>query len=41
MERDRDSEKALRSKLEEEYMQIMGKHEDEVKLRLAFEGRLN
>ncbi len=41
MEKDRNAEKALRSKLEEEYMQIMGKHEEEVSLRLQFEGKLN
>jgi len=41
MEKDRNTEKALRSKLEEEYMQIMQKHEEEVELRLKFEEKLN
>ena len=38
LEKERQSEKTLRLKLEEEYMQNSRNHEEEVKLRLKFEG---
>ena len=41
LEKDRNNERALRLKLEEEYMQIQRNHEEEVTLRLKFEGKLN
>ena len=40
-EKERDAEKTLRLKLEEEYMQQTSNHEEEVKLRLKFEGKFN
>ena len=40
-EKDRDQEKTLRLKLEEEYMTHQQNHEEEVKLRLKFEGKFN
>lgn len=41
LEKDRANEKQLRLKLEEEYMQNTKNHEEEVKLRLKFEGKFN
>lgn len=41
LEKDRAKEKQLRLKLEEEYMQNTKNHEEEVKLRLKFEGKFN
>ena len=41
LEKDRANEKTLRLKLEEEYMQNTKNHEEEVKLRLKFEGKFN
>ena len=41
LERDNNNEKALRVKLEEEFRQNAKNHEDEVKLRLQFEQKLN
>lgn len=41
LEKDRNNERSLRLKLEEEYMQIQRNHEEEVTLRLKFEGKLN
>lgn len=41
LERDRTNERALRLKLEEEYMQNTKNHEEEVQLRLKFESKLN
>jgi len=41
LEKERASEKQLRLKLEEEYMQNSKNHEEEVKLRLKFEGKFN
>jgi hypothetical protein len=41
LEKERNAERTLRGKLEDEYMQIMLKHEEEVTLRLQFEGKLN
>lgn len=41
LEKERQIEKNLRLKLEEEYMQNTRNHEEEVKLRLKFEGKFN
>ena len=41
IEKEKQNEKTLRLKLEEEYMQNTKNHEEEVKLRLKFEGKLN
>lgn len=41
LEKEKASEKQLRLKLEEEYMQNTKNHEEEVKLRLKFEGKFN
>ena len=41
LERENTWEKALRLKLEEEFRQNTQNHEDEVKLRLQFEAKLN
>lgn len=41
LEKERATEKQLRLKLEEEYMQNTKNHEEEVKLRLKFEGKFN
>jgi hypothetical protein len=41
LERERTNERTLRLKLEEEYMQNSKNHEEEVQLRLKFEGKLN
>lgn len=41
LEKERAAEKQLRLKLEEEYMQNTKNHEEEVKLRLKFEGKFN
>ena len=41
LEKEKNTEKALRSRLEEEYMQITRSHEEEVTLRLQFEAKLN
>lgn len=41
LEKDRAQEKHQRLKLEEEYMQHTKNHEEEVKLRLKFEGKFN
>lgn len=41
LEKEKATEKDLRLKLEEEYMQNTKNHEDEVKLRLKFEGKFN
>lgn len=41
LEKERQTEKTLRLKLEEEYMQNTRNHEEEVKLRLKFEGKFN
>lgn len=41
LEKDKQNEKQLRLKLEEEYMQNTKNHEEEVKLRLKFESKLN
>ena len=40
-EKERNNEKNLRLKLEEEYMTITRNHEEEVGLRLQFEARVN
>ena len=39
--KEKEREKTLRLKLEEEYMQNTKNHEEEVKLRLKFEGKFN
>ena len=41
IEKDRNKERTLRMKLEEEYMQNSKNHEEEVQLRLRFEQKLN
>lgn len=41
LEKDRMNERALRIRLEEEYMQNSKNHEEEVGLRLKFESKLN
>ena len=41
LEKDRNNEKSLRLKLEEEFMTILRNHEEEVVLRLEFEKKLN
>ena len=41
LEKERNQEKQLRLKLEEEYTQNTKNHEEEVKLRLKFEGKFN
>ena len=41
LEKEKASEKDLRLKLEEEYMQNTKNHEDEVKVRLKFEAKFN
>lgn len=41
LERERLSEKQLRLKLEEDYLQNTKNHEEEVQLRLKFESKLN
>lgn len=41
LEKEKQKEKQLRLKLEEEYMQNTKNHEEEVKLRLKFEGKFN
>ena len=41
LEKDKQNEKQLRLKLEQEYMQNTKNHEEEVKLRLKFESKLN
>jgi len=41
LEKERQSEKQMRLKLEEEYMQNTKNHEEEVQLRLKFESKLN
>lgn len=40
-EKERDQEKNHRLKLEDEYMSHQQNHEEEVKLRLKFEGKFN
>ena len=40
-EKDKMNEQKLRSKLEDEYIQMQIKHEEEIKLRLNFEAKLN
>lgn len=41
LEKEKNNERGLRMKLEEEYMQLQRNHEDEVQLRLQFERKLN
>lgn len=41
LEKDRNNERTLRLKLEEEYMTMTRNHEEEVGLRLQFERKLN
>ena len=41
MEKERNNEKNLRLKLEEEFMTVTRNHEEEVGLRLQFEARVN
>lgn len=41
LEKERNNERALRLKLEEEYMTMTRNHEEEVELRLQFEKKLN
>lgn len=41
LEKERNNERNLRLKLEEEYMTITRNHEEEVGLRLQFEARVN
>lgn len=41
LEREKNSERQMRLKLEEEYMQNTKNHEEEVQLRLKFESKLN
>jgi len=41
LEKERNNERSLRLKLEEEYMTITRNHEEEVSLRLQFEARVN
>lgn len=41
VEKERNNEKNLRLKLEEEYMHVQRNHEEEVNLRLEFEAKLN
>ena len=41
LEKEKNSERQMRLKLEEEYMQNTKNHEEEVQLRLKFESKLN
>ena len=41
LEKEKQTEKDLRIKLEDEYMVNTKNHEEEVKLRLKFEGKFN
>jgi hypothetical protein len=41
LEKERNAENSLRSKLEAEYIQIQKKNEEEITLRLQFESKLN
>jgi hypothetical protein len=41
LEKERNNERTLRLKLEEEYMTMTRNHEEEVGLRLQFEKKLN